>query len=71
MERYDRYGWLELEEPIIKYDGKRKRKYWKCWCSHCANWCEVREDAIKSGQKTCGCLSKGFRRKWLYQKHCL
>lgn len=68
MTSNENYGFLELIEPIYKMDGKRKRKYWKCWCKHCHNFCEVREDNIKSGQRSCGCLSRSTYARNMWQR---
>ena len=55
-----------LIEETYKCDSKRKRKYWKCKCLRCGKTFTAREDTIKRGeQKSCGCLSRAHRSKWL------
>lgn len=65
----DVIGFLKLIEVVYKCDENRKRKYWRCECLRCGNKCLVREDNIKDKKvknKSCGCLRKATRSKWLY-----
>ena len=54
-------------EKMNVFDGKRGRKMVRVWCKHCHNYSWVREDSLKYRQ-SCGCLSRGFRARWLFNK---
>ena len=64
----DKVNQLILIEETYHMDEHRKRKFWKCRCLRCGTVKEIREDQLKS-QQTCGCLSRAFRSRWLYQKN--
>lgn len=49
------------------WDGKRNRKYIKIWCKYCHSYSWIREDNLSSA-RSCGCLSRGYRSKWLHLK---
>lgn len=56
---------LLLLEERYKVNKDRVRKYWYCKCMRCGNYKLIREDAIRNGQQTCGCLKKWKRHLWL------
>ena len=68
----DKIANILLIEETYKMDSKRKRKYWKCKCLRCGKEFVAREDLIKDGQqKSCGCLGRSYRSRWLYYKEKL
>jgi len=58
---------LKPYELNAKCDSPRKRYYWKAYCYRCGKVFTVREDNLKE-QKSCGCLSKGYRARYLHLK---
>ena len=61
-------SYLELtNETEMRWEHNRYRKYQKVWCKHCHNYKWLRVDNIKA-QKSCGCLAKGYRARYLFLK---
>lgn len=53
-ERFGKLTVIDYGKVLIK-NGKRVRYYYKCQCD-CGNTKLVRSDALKLGQKSCGCI---------------
>lgn len=68
IEKGDRFGSMEVTGEVgYRFDNNRKRKYYEVWCNHCHSYKFVRDDMIRH-QKTCGCLSKNYRARYLHLK---
>lgn len=64
----DKFGYMTLTGEIqYRYDANRKRKFYRVWCSNCHSYQWVRDDLLRV-QRSCGCLSKGYRARYLFCK---
>lgn len=68
----EKFGYLEVLERDLNYQGKGSSTHWYCVCHKCNNIKSIATDTLRKGAISCGCLkqSKGeYKIMSLLQKY--